>query len=79
MREVLGEVFAGWNPVKTQDFNKGVDKALNRTRWRIYPLGNVVMEVGEGDWGEWLRIRCEEVNWREMVEGGSPWEMCDER
>lgn len=31
--EVLGGLFASWDPVKTQQFNKGAERALNRTVW----------------------------------------------
>lgn len=49
VRGVLQGVFTDWDPVKTQEFNKGIDKALTRTQWRMYPLGNVVLEARDGD------------------------------
>lgn len=61
VREVLGGLFARWNPIKTQAFNQGIDKALTRTMWKVYPLGNVVLEAGDGDWADWLFERCGEL------------------
>lgn len=75
--EVLGGLFASWDPVKTQQFNKGAERALNRTVWGIYPGVNVALKAGEGDWAKWLEEECEKLNWnlgkREM------WTLCDER
>ncbi|KAH6625859.1 hypothetical protein C7974DRAFT_396843 [Boeremia exigua] len=38
VREVLEDLFAKWNPINTQEFIRGIDKALTRTQWRYYPL-----------------------------------------
>jgi hypothetical protein len=73
--EVLGGLFASWDPVKTQEFNKGAERALNRTVWETYPGVNVALKAGEGDWAMWLEEECFKLNLnkREM------WKLCDER
>jgi hypothetical protein len=73
--EVLGGRFASWDPVKTQEFNKGAERALNRTVWKTYPGVNVALKAGEGDWAKWLEEECFKLNLgkREM------WKLCDER
>jgi hypothetical protein len=73
--EVLGGLFASWDPVKTQEFNKGAERALNRTVWETYPGVNVALKAGEGDWAEWLEEECFKLN----LSKRETWKLCDER
>ncbi|KAF9691749.1 hypothetical protein EKO04_010263 [Ascochyta lentis] len=88
VREVLGEIFESWNPIKTQEFNKGVDRALRMIQWKVYPLGNVALQAGDGDWAQWLSEQCGELGMavrraRDEVLGVDlgygMFEVCDER
>ena len=72
--EVLGGLFASWDPVKTQEFNKGAERALNRTVWGTYPGVNVALKAGEGDWAKWLEEECFVLNKDRKM-----WALCEER
>jgi hypothetical protein len=61
IRASLADVFHAWDTQQTQQLNKGVDKALTRVQWVVYPDENVVFEAVEGDWAVWIRGRCEEL------------------
>jgi hypothetical protein len=87
VREEFGDLFASWNPMKTQLFNQGVDKVLTKTRWKVYPLGNVALEAGDGNWAQWLEERCRDLGWAirsskevlgKNVSGYKMWEICVE-
>jgi hypothetical protein len=69
MREQLVDIFRGWSEGQTQMFNKGVDKSLSGIQWMVYPVNNVVIEAGEGDWTVWLRAQCEELGKAEAAAG----------
>jgi hypothetical protein len=64
-------LFASWDSEQTQIFNNGVGKVLSGVQWKIYPKANVVLEVGDGDWGVWLREQCDELGMAKVKCGES--------
>ena len=64
--EVFEDRFLGWSEKETQWFNKGMVVALSETDWDIMPETNVLIEAKDGDWENWLREQCSEL---EMIHG----------
>jgi hypothetical protein len=69
LRRELGGLMGTWTQDQNAKFNRGVDLALVGTRWAKYPVKNVCLEVGDGDWKEWLIGRCDELGMEESRAG----------
>jgi hypothetical protein len=77
--DVLGSLFASWDLVKTQEFNKGAERALNGTVWETYPGVNVALKAGEGDWVQWLEEECFKLDWNSKQGKREIWRLCNQR
>lgn len=65
----MESVLMRYCPEETQEFNRGVDEIVGKCRWVRYPSVNVVLEVGEGDWAEWLEMHCKILGLGEVRNG----------
>ena len=63
----LRDILAVYNVESTQEFNKGLDFGMNKWNWPAYPKENVILGATDGDWNNWLKMRCEELEKRSVL------------